>query len=106
MDTGIYCLMVNGAGLTNVIRNHLFTLAQEMIAERQNKRKIINDDCEGIVTSKGARASMGPISGFQFYATLETDRGRSEISYIIRESDIRTEDLMWETLDYPIWPTN
>jgi hypothetical protein len=87
--------MFTGLPLNDSTRALLFDSAQAMCSEKSEYLEIKNKFCEGYVTTAWARGGMGYAQGIIFKAVLETDKGTTEIQYVVRETDIKGSDLQW-----------
>ncbi len=87
----IYCLMTSGTPLTKIMRDHLFTVAREMVANGTSKRAFRTDDFEGAVYTKGESANMGCISGVYFTAVIESAQISTKTKFIVPTGEL--EDL-------------
>lgn len=84
-----YCLMNSGPGLTDFVRHMLFDSAQEMLRNNAKRKLIKGKNFEARITTKMVRGSLGPISGYLFYASLERDTGtNNNISFLVRAADV------------------
>lgn len=98
MEFKIYCLMSKGM-VTDGVRDVLFDTAQDMVQKKKSRYRISRESFEGEVTTKGKTACIGSVSGIVFHALVETQERRVQLSFIVRESDVRAEDndeLFWE----------
>jgi hypothetical protein len=87
--------MSNGIPLNDAVRNILFDTAQEMFSKRKDEQKVKSPWCDGVIHTKGKRAGLAEIFGIVFTAVIETDWGKVDIQYIVRETDFRSEDGEW-----------
>lgn len=99
----IYCLMVSGTPLTEAMRNHLFTVARQMVVHGHTKRRFTTDDFEGCVYTQGQQAALGMFSGVHFTAVIESDRISTRTSFIVPTGELADLDQSkWYDL-FPHW---
>lgn len=69
--------------LVEEVRLEILVEAAEMFLGKERKRKVKGDDYEGVLRTEGKYAVIGCHSGQEFYATLDTRFGKSEISFLV-----------------------
>lgn len=83
---GLYCLMVQQVSLTDRMRNVLLAAAIEMLRRQGEKgaerRRVKDDDIEGLVTTRFRPACFGSLAGIEFFAEVETDLGKGKVKFI------------------------
>jgi hypothetical protein len=97
----VYCLMFSGPGLTDNIRNILFDTAQEMVRKNKKKQKVEGENFEGQVTTLNKVIVNGGVTGMLFNAMIETEKASRVVSYMIRPTDLRSQDGSWDVFDPP-----
>lgn len=96
----IYCLMVGGAHLTDIMRTSLFRAARSLFQEQKQKARIRTDDLEGVVETEFKTTGLGDIGGVLFHAELDSALGRATVDYIVRTRDMEgfdPDDLAWQS---------
>jgi len=82
----IACLMVQQVSLTDGMRSALLMTAREMMLREgekgAGKRRVKNDDIEGLVRTHFLPAQLGSFSGIEFLAEVETDLGKGKVKFI------------------------
>ncbi len=97
----IFCLMVSGFGLTDRMRTQLFRAAKTMVENGKQKQPIKNDDFEASIRTDFKYTGLGSFYGILFIAEVESDRGETKVTYIVR-----TKDLEKVNLDECFWLTH
>ena len=91
-----YCLMRTGKQLTPDVCDRLFNTAREMFASEKSRYKVKAQDCEGVISTQGDRASLGGISGVVFDAELEVESGKTQIRFVVATGDLpKGVELAW-----------
>lgn len=83
---------VKGFGINDLILESLYRTARDMLRSREERRKVKNDDVEGVITTGFSAAGIGTFFGIQFQAEIETGRGRSDVRYIVRATGLDEPD--------------
>ncbi len=78
------CLAVKGPGLTDTGREILVKTASEMFFSEENKRKFREDAAEGVLEADFEVGVMVFLTGIIFRATIETDRGKSKVNFLLQ----------------------
>jgi hypothetical protein len=85
--------------MSDPIRDLLFDTAQEMIAEKREKRKIKSGAGTGTITTAGETACIAGFVGTVFSAELETPQGALEVQFIVRPTrKLRATDIHWQSV--------
>ncbi len=87
----VFCLVVERGSLGDHMRDVLFLGAVALLQDRSEERALRSSQCEGVVRTEFRPAQLGSICGTKFAASLDTDHGRVEITYIVRDRDIDNE---------------
>ena len=93
----IFCLVVTNGTLNDYLRNVLFLAAIRLIRDRTERCKLHTSRCEGFVRTEFRAASLGSLSGIKFVGLVDSNAGRVEVSYIVRERDLPAELLDEQT---------
>ncbi len=88
----IYCLVMSGASLTEELRSTLLRTALAMYSTNQEHQQLHGNDFEGRVTTEYKRGMVGVFSGTVFSAEIESDQGRTKVTYIVRTHDLADLD--------------
>lgn len=91
----IYCVMLAGISLNETVRNLLFNKAQEMFQKKESSCTIAEDECEGYIQTDWQYESIGGTSGVLFKSELETNRGKVDVTYIVRPCEVNNYDAEW-----------
>jgi len=84
--------MVSGQSLTDDIRQALLETAQKMVKAGSKKRRFSLKGFEGRVTTKYEHHSIGNLRGMYFEATVESERVKTNVSFLVREVDLDEGD--------------
>lgn len=98
----IFCVMSKGQALTDEMRTCLVKVAAQMVREKEEKCKIQTTAMEGCICTKFQRAILGSVSGFSFSAELESESGRTNVEFLVRDCDQERIDLengFWMTMN-------
>lgn len=87
----IYCLMTS-VGLTDDIRWCLFDQARELIRLGRERCNIASDFLEGYIATTNKICALGGMTGVQFEAYVESNRGKGIVRYIVRTGDLPDRD--------------
>ncbi len=85
----IYCLMTNSISLTDRMRSILFDTACSMLGKGVEKRRIYDDEIEGVVSTSFESQTLTGISGIEFHARVETELGSGKVKYLVRQIDAK-----------------
>lgn len=88
----INCLMVSGQSLTDDIRQALLETARKMVKAGSKKRRFSLKGFEGRVTTKYEHHSVGNLRGMHFEATVESERMKTKVSFLVRQVDLDEGD--------------
>ena len=100
---GIYCLMMNGRGLTDEIRMFLYRIACEMFKKGEEWKSVKSPDCEALVQTKFNFAMLGSIYGTKFVVDVETNNGKTHAEFIVHDRDL--DKAMADGVWVPLMPT-
>lgn len=89
----IYCVMSSGKPLSNSVRDVLFDSAIKMVKDERDDFVVVHDDCQGILSTKWDTMTLGFISGFIFNASVNTEQGNTQVTFIVRTQDIESVNL-------------
>lgn len=104
--TGFVALMTSGMHLTDDLRNLLLMIAFAMIDEKEVEKRIKNEYCEGVVTTKFTPVLLGALGGIKFEAKIEMGLHTFKVHYIANPDDrVDPELLEWVTFDSNGTPT-
>lgn len=95
----IYCLMVSGLHLTDLMRTILYEQAWTMVQEQKNRRRIWGAGFEGQISTSFEMETMGSISGLKFLAEIDLHRRSGKVGFLIHPSDLPSADAAWEEWD-------
>lgn len=83
----LYCLMVQRVSLNGRMRSSLLTAAAEMLRRQgergAGRRRVKDDDIEGVVSTEFQFACLGSIAGIEFSAEVETDLGQGRVTFLV-----------------------
>jgi hypothetical protein len=82
------CIGFSRSITSDDVRDALLQTAYLMLRGYERKRKVHSKFCEGVVTTDFKETSFVNITGVMFYATVECETGKNEISYLVRSRDI------------------
>ena len=97
----IYCLMVSGIPLDDMILGVLLRAARDMLRNGAERLAIRTDDAEGIVETRVHTAVLGSLAGVVFQAEIETDAGKTKTRFIVDSAEISDED--FERIEMGEW---
>lgn len=94
-----YCLMLKGMALGENVRTMLYREACRMIANYSRRAKITDNCFEGELRTSFATMSVGSLFGIHFTGTIETEQGKTEISFLVDNTDFEeaAEQGTWGT---------
>lgn len=87
--SSFYCIMITKPFLTDGIRDLLFQTAYLMMRFDSKQRRFRSADCEGYVTTDFKQIPYGGMSGIRFVGHVECQTGTEEVSYLVRDNDLR-----------------
>lgn len=90
-----FCLMVSGKALTDQIRNILFNISQSMLRSGSVRVGIQTPYFEGEILTEGKTGCIGFVVGTIFKATVESETGKTAVTYIVRPTEMLAKDLYW-----------
>lgn len=97
------CLMYSQPIKSDDVRDALLETACLMIRDRQRRRKVRSKECEGVITTQFTSLLFVDIAGIQFNAIIEHDEGKNEVSFLVRDQDLRElaepDEVAWITLE-------
>lgn len=88
----LYCVGWTGVHLSDAAIDVLTRTGIRMIKDHRRKQKVYNDDISGIVETKFETGMFGTLHGFVFEADIMTDKGESNVVFILNE-DVTEERL-------------
>ncbi len=95
----IHCLMNSSVVMTDKTRSLLFDIACGMLREGEQRKTFREDDIEGVVTTRMREQSIGAIVGTEFRAEVETEKGKGEVTFLVRDADAKTRNgLSWQSV--------
>jgi len=84
--------MFSGAPLRDSLRSVLFSVARDMIEQKQSRQVIHSDFMEGEVITQAQTHVMGGVTGVKFHAHVEWELGKTTVDYIVRAGDLPDYD--------------
>lgn len=88
----IYCIVVDGSRLDDMVRTVLFQGAQILFNKKENGLAFTNEYCEGKITTKFDIRNVGYITGYLFEAEVDYGNNSTKVSYLCRELDFGSND--------------
>ena len=92
--------MLSGIPLSNAASEELMRIARRMARADSRESHIRMDDAEGYISTAFKHATMGGLSGMIFDAVLETERGTTDVRYLVRTVDLASDE---ETGEWTEW---
>lgn len=89
----IYFLSFDGPPVSDQISRLMFSSAQTMLREKDNRFVIKEDYCEGVVTTEWKLIALGNLYGYRFTATIEWGNRTSTIHFLGRKNDLNIEEM-------------
>ena len=80
-----YTFLVTDSRLSEKSRLELIMKATTMYLFHQKKEKVRGDNYEGVLRSLEKYRLLGTFGGYHFEAELDTDYGKSRLSFLVAE---------------------
>lgn len=84
----IYCMMFSGKPLSDSAAEALFQSGCRCALLEKNSQNIFHDDVRGTIKTEFDYAMVGSITGIHFFAEISTEKGNTEVHFIIPSKDI------------------
>lgn len=86
--TKIFCFGITGLPLSDAACDAMFRTACLMAKKGLDKRRIVHDDVEGVVTTEFEHACMGSFTGMVFDGDIATPKGTTAARFLVRYNDL------------------
>jgi hypothetical protein len=83
------CFINFSQPLSDPVKETLLEAAYIMLSERRKTKKVRGSCCEGVVKTTFQPLSLYGMNGLQFNAHLEVPQGTLDVSYLLREEELR-----------------
>lgn len=107
----LVCLSFQGNSLTDEMRMLLMEQACRLLRSGKKFQVFRTDFCEGKISTKGERFTLGYISGTRFAAEIESERGNTKAEVLIdarvmemlEENDLSDLSVQYKTVARPTY---
>lgn len=82
------CLLFEGSGLTDKVRNLLFNEAQALFSEKKKSKKIKTTWCTGRIKTKLEYRGISGLYGYIFYAEIEWGNKSTHVEFLAKQKEI------------------